>query len=340
MEAQTKHNSWIVHLLSERSVRITLVAWILAVLIGYLLSADGVPFDRPRLIETPVIVQTVVIPLLIVPIYLLTFMGLTYFITRKRAKADLFNRAPEKMIARKEVISVLIYGFVMLIVGQIIGRIFWSEGIGAHLHGAIFGSTRHVTPGEVYSWSVYNFVAFAVIPYMIFRRRGYDNEGLSLKSSNVKNDTVLILVLLAVGVQLDLVGSEMLGLTSSQALVGLPLTFVTHLFGTALPVMIFLYCILLPRYFRLSGSIVTTTILGGLTYAALHIFEYWTIYDTLTNSVLSIAFVFLQFLGPGMIKSFLTLRTGNAWVHVWAYHAISPHISFDTPNVVKYFNLK
>ena len=103
--------------------------------------------------------------------------------------------------------------------------------------------------------------------------------------------------------------------------------------------MIFLYCILLPRYFKLSGSVAATVILGGLTYAALHIFEYWTVYDTLNNSILSVLFVFLQFTVPGMVKSFLTLRTGNAWVHVWAYHAISPHLTVDTPNIVRFFKL-
>ena len=101
--------------------------------------------------------------------------------------------------------------------------------------------------------------------------------------------------------------------------------------------MIFIYCILLPRYLKLSGSVATTVILGGLTYAALHIFEYWTVYDTFTNSILSILFLFLQFTVPGMVKSYLTLRTGNAWVHVWAYHAISPHLTVDTPNIVRFF---
>jgi len=340
MEHQISQKSWFGRILSERSVRITLVAWILAIVVAYLLGAHGLPFDRPRLDEAPVLVQIVMIPLLIVPIYFLTFMGLTYLLTRNRDKVDLLRRTPEESIARKEVISVLIYGFIMLILGQIIGKIIFGEGIGAHLHGSIFGATRNVTPAEVYAWSVYNFIAFAIIPYVIFRRKGYDNDRLSLKSSNVKNDTVLVLVLLAVGAALDLVDSEIFSLTGSQVMVGFSLTFVTHLFGTALPVMIFIFCILLPRYFRLSGSIITTTILGGLTYAGLHIFEYWTVYDTLTNSVLSVCFVFLQFLVPGMIKSFLTLRTGNAWVHVWAYHAISPHVTADTPNVVRYFNLK
>jgi hypothetical protein len=29
-----------------------------------------------------------------------------------------------------------------------------------------------------------------------------------------------------------------------------------------------------------------------------------------------------QYFGPGMVKSVLTLRTGNAWVHAIAYHTI------------------
>jgi hypothetical protein len=33
--------------------------------------------------------------------------------------------------------------------------------------------------------------------------------------------------------------------------------------------------------------------------------------------------------GPGMFETFLTLRTGNARVHVWAYHAIAPHTLVD-----------
>ena len=41
-------------------------------------------------------------------------------------------------------------------------------------------------------------------------------------------------------------------------------------------------------------------------------------------------FLLFTYLGPGMIKTFLTLRTGNAWVHVWAYHAFA-HTLIDTP---------
>ena len=48
----------------------------------------------------------------------------------------------------------------------------------------------------------------------------------------------------------------------------------------------------------------------------------------------------MQYFGPGMIKTFLTLRTGNAWVHVWAYRAFAPHVIFDTPLISKIFQIR
>ena len=72
----------------------------------------------------------------------------------------------------------------------------------------------------------------------------------------------------------------------------------------------------------------------------IHFFESWTAYDSLTNGVLSVIFLMFQYFGPRIIKSVLTLRTGNAWVHVWAYHAIAPHVTVDTPNLVNVFGLR
>ncbi len=40
-----------------------------------------------------------------------------------------------------------------------------------------------------------------------------------------------------------------------------------------------------------------------------------------------------------MVKSVLTLRTGNAWVHALAYHAFAPHVLLDTPTVVDIFQI-
>jgi hypothetical protein len=45
----------------------------------------------------------------------------------------------------------------------------------------------------------------------------------------------------------------------------------------------------------------------------------------------------LQYFGPGMIKSVLTLRTGNAWVHAFSYHIVAPHVIVDTPLMTKIF---
>ena len=44
-------------------------------------------------------------------------------------------------------------------------------------------------------------------------------------------------------------------------------------------------------------------------------------------------------LKPGMVKAVMTLRTGNAWVHLWAYHAIAPHVIIDTPLIVAIFGI-
>jgi len=80
-------------------------------------------------------------------------------------------------------------------------------------------------------------------------------------------------------------------------------------------------------------------ILGGVTYTLLHCFDGWLVFTSPGAAVLSVVFLFLQYFGPGLIKTVLTLRTGNAWVHVWAYHAIAPHAIADTPLIVKIFKL-
>ena len=110
--------------------------------------------------------------------------------------------------------------------------------------------------------------------------------------------------------------------------------------GTVLPTMVFVYCILTPRYLRLTGSLAATVVLGGLTYAMLHVLDGWTSLASPTDALLSALYVLLFYSAPGMFKTFVTLRTGNAWVHVWAYHAIAPHTLIDTPMFVKIFAIR
>jgi hypothetical protein len=35
-----------------------------------------------------------------------------------------------------------------------------------------------------------------------------------------------------------------------------------------------------------------------------------------------------------------TVRTGNAWIHVWAYHAVASRTLIDAPHVVQIFRLR
>ncbi len=267
-------------------------------------------------------------------VFALVVIAVAWWITRKRPAIDFDARTPARAIAKQEAIALLVYGTIVLSIGGFLG-------IGMHLHGAVFGPTRELMPREVYVWAGYNFLFFAAIPYFVFRRRGNGHQAMGLKSEDVKSDTILILVVLV----LESVGELMafpgiFSLNTGQLVIGLPVTFGLHLFGTGIPVMIFVYGLLFPRYVKAFGSAAAAVIYGALTYAGLHIFEYWTVYDSLVNGAMSVIFVFLQFSYPGLVKSVLTVRTGNAWVHLWAYHAIAPHVTVDTPHTVRVFGIR
>jgi len=140
-------------------------------------------------------------------------------------------------------------------------------------------------------------------------------------------------------VELTALSSAIFSLSGTQLILGGGLAFLLNFFGTVLPVMVFIYSILLPRYLKLTNSVVLTIMLGGLTYAAVHVGDSWADYSSLSSGALSLLFVTLQYVGPGMVKAVLTLRTGNAWVHAWAYHAVAPHVLIDTPTVVSIFGI-
>ncbi len=48
----------------------------------------------------------------------------------------------------------------------------------------------------------------------------------------------------------------------------------------------------------------------------------------------------LQYTVPGMIKVVLTVRTAKAWVHALGYHTVAPHVTVDTPLLVKIFGVR
>ena len=303
------------------------------------MAGDALPFDWPTAAARTPVGRLVDANLVLVEVLLLT--ALAYWLTRKRALPNLADRAPERSVAARETLLLLLYGAGGLGLGFILARLAGWHPFGLHLAGSIYGTHEHVSPAESIAWAAYNLVVYAVVPLLFFRRR-YSTEALNLRSNNRRADTVLIGVILLIEslVQIAALDPQTFDLTAGQLVLGLPLTFTLYLAGAVLPAMIFIYAILVPRFLRLTGSTTTTVILGGLTYTALHIWDAWTIFNSPGNAALSIVFLLLTYFAPGMFKTVLTVRTGNAWVHVWAYHALAPHTLADTPHMVHVFHLK
>jgi hypothetical protein len=264
-----------------------------------------------------------------------------YALTRSRKLPDLAARAPARAVARRETLLLLGYGVLGLMVGYALGRAFGWHPFGFHLAGTLYETHDHVEPAEAVVWAGYNFIVYALVPLIYFRRR-YSAEALNLRSNNRANDALVIIVVLLIESLAEALalGVQLLDLSSRQLLLGLPLTFGLYFVGTVLPTMIFIYAILIPRYLKLTESMVATVILGGLTYTLMHVWDAWTVFTSPGDAALSVIFLLLTYLGPGMMKAVLTLRTGNAWVHVWAYHAFAPHTLLDTPLIVRVFQIR
>lgn len=322
-----------------RLVIVVALGWLGANLVVPAVAGEALPFDWPAAaVRTPA-GHLLDANLALAEVLLL--IALTYWLTRKRALPDLADRAPGRAVAARETSLLLLYGAAGLGLGFVLARLAGWHPFGFHLAGSIYGTHDHVSPAESISWATYNLLVYAVVPLLFFRRR-YPAEALNLRSSNRRADTVLIGVVLLIEslVQIAVLAPGIFELTSGQLLLGVPITFTLYFAGTVLPAMIFIYAILVPRFLRLTGSTVTTVILGGLTYTALHLWDAWTVFTSPGTAVLSIAFLVLTYFAPGMFKTVLTLRTGNAWVHVWAYHALAPHTLIDAPHMVHVFQLR
>src|SRR5215207_4766967 len=328
--------------LSLRSVQLMAAFWVLATIAVFLIVGDGeLPFGERPSLEGVLLTGGVINGWANLGVTLI-LIGVTYLVTKGRVVFDMGARAPGRSGALAETAGLVGYGVLVQVGGLLLGRAMGEHAISLHMHGTLYGADNPVSPTEATVWMLYNFVFYAVVPYLFFRQPAYSNEQLNLRSSNSVNDALLILVILLLEstIELSLVSDAIFRLDANQLLVGIPLAFLLNLFGTALPIMVFIYCILLSRFLKLTGSVAATVVLGGITYAVIHFFESWTAYDTVASATLSVIFLMFQYFGPGMIKSVLTLRTGNAWVHVWAYHAIAPHVTVDTPNIVNVFSLR
>lgn len=325
-------------LAGQRSVLIALVAWATANATLVVLGGGHLPFHANRLAAPPTTGTVLRTNAMFLEVFAL--MGVVRVLTRRRPVPDVAARAPEQRLAARETALVVAYGMLAMLGGYVVGTAFGWHAFGFHLDGMVIRTGQDVVPLEALTWATYNFLAYAVAPFVFFRRR-YTLDQLSLRSSNRRGDLKVILVVLVLesSVQL-LLEPAVFHLDARQLLLGLPLTFAVSFAGTVLPTMVFVYSILTPRYLRLTGSAPATVILGGLTYASLHLLDGWTNLASPADVLLSALYVLLFYTAPGMFKTYLTLRTGNAWAHVWAYHAIAPHTLVDTPLFVKIFAIR
>ncbi|MEQ4304908.1 hypothetical protein ABNF97_26585 [Plantactinospora sp. B6F1] len=326
-------------LLHRRSVQLTAVGWLAGNLAVLAVAGDVLPFDWPAAAARTPVGHLMDANLALAEVLLLTV--LTYWLTRGRRLPDLADRAPERSVAARETLFLLAYGAAGLALGFVLARLAGWHPFGLHLAGTIYGTHDHVSPAESIAWATYNLVVYAVVPLLFFRRR-YSAEALNLRSSNRRADATLIGVVLLIEslVQIAVLAPETFDLAPGQLVLGATLTFTLYLAGAVLPAMIFIYAILVPRFLRLTGSTAATVILGGLTYTALHVWDAWTVFTSPGNAALSVVFLLFTYFAPGMFKTVLTVRTGNAWVHVWAYHALAPHTLIDAPHMVHVFDLR
>lgn len=317
-----------------RSVVVTAVGWVTISTLALWLGGDRLPFDRPGVAGQTVFTQVLGGWLNLLAALLL--IGIALFMTRHRPPVDLAARVADRATAARELAALLGYVVVVTVVGHVLGRTVGEHPFGLHLPGSLFGISNPPAADWVIAWCVFNLVAYAVVPYLVFRSRGYDHERLGLRSADRAADLKLILVILVVesALELSALGGPLFALPAADVVRVVPLSFLVNLVGTVLPIAVLIYAIMLPRFARLTGSVPATAVLGGLAYALIHVFDGWALYSDAPTGVLTLCFLLLQYFGPGLIKSVLTQRTGNTWVHVWGYHAIAPHATVDAPQLV------
>lgn len=327
------------YILCARATHIAILIWLLVNAAAYWLADGFIPFDMPPMRQMPFGMRMIIPTISLFEVFVL--MAVVFWLTRKRKIPDLAARAPERSVAARETIQIMAYAALAQVGGWILGPLLGYRAFSFHIAGTLFGCSVPPSLGEMWTWMIYNFVMFAAVPYAWFRRR-YSPLQLNMRSTNRGNDVWVIAGVLIIESIFELTGlnADFFALSPRQMLVGGAITFFFYFFGTVLPTMILIYSILLPRYLKLTGSVIVTVLLGGLTYAALHLVEGWSIFNSTRLGALSILFVFLQYFGPGMIKSVLTLRTGNAWVHAIGYHAVAPHLLIDTPLFVKALGIR
>jgi hypothetical protein len=204
-------------LLSLRSVQLTAAFLVFATIAVFLIVGDGeLPFGERPSLEGVLLAGEVINGWANVGVALI-LIGVTYLVTKGRIVPDMAARAPGRPVALAETAGLVGYGVLVQLGGLLLGRAVGEHGISLHMHGTIYGADNPVSPTEAVVWMLYNFVFYAVLPYLFLRQRGYSNEQLNLRSSNRANDALLILVILLLesSIELSLVSDATFGLDTN-----------------------------------------------------------------------------------------------------------------------------
>src|SRR5260221_9367898 len=274
------------------AVQVAAALWIVANVAVLLLPGGVLPFDRPALADMPFVQQVALPSLGLIEVFAL--MAVVYVLTGRRVIPDLAARAPERAQAARETTLLLGYAGLGQLGGWLVGPALGYRPFSFHIAGTVVGCSVPPSVGELWTWAIYNLAVFAVVPYLWFRRR-YSATQLGLRSTNRTNDLLVIVVVAVI--------ESLVELGAFPGIFQLSARFGVFMIGTVLPTMVLIYAILVPRYLKLTGSSDTTVILGGVTYAAMHIVEGWSVFTTPRDIALSLIFVVLQYFGPGMMKT-------------------------------------
>ncbi|WP_141935647.1 hypothetical protein [Microbacterium sp. SLBN-154] len=257
-----------------------------------------------------------------------------WLITRSRSPElkRTYAELPKNATARRELLGIVVYAIAAQVVGAALGTFLGWGPISFHLAGSLHTSHESVAVSAAIGWAAYNLLVYVALPLMWMRRR-YSRRDLWLTSRRPGNDLAVILTVLSLesAVQIAVYGEELLALSPEELIVGGLLAFSVSFVGTVLPTLVIVAALIVPRLLAITRSPTAAVIGGGVAYAALHTADGWTDYSSIPSAVVSFSLVFITYFGPGALKAYLTLRTTNAWVHAWAYHAVAPHLWADAP---------
>ncbi len=323
------------------AVWITALVWICAIGLAVVLGNEYGLFDRPSSEGQSVPEQ--IMAHQFAAIEALFVIALVMWMTRKRPKID----ATAIGISRDDAMYVLrigvVYGIIAILGGYALGTAMDTYAFSFHLPGTLIGTHSHnmVSQSQAIAWSLYNLIAWVIVPLWYVRKR-FPGGRSFWRSNNLRADIILIGTVLAIEsvVQIFALSDSLLGLSAKQVVLGMPLSFVIYLLGTGLPTMVFLQIVIVPRLLVVTNSFAISVVLGGVAYTLVHLPESWMTFTSPSQTLLSIIFLFFTYFFPGMVKVVMTLRTGNAWVHMWAYHAIAPHVIVDTALIVAIFAIR